>query len=346
MKTAELYTNWWKGGKRFDLLPGYHNNVVGNIGSMYIPDGIRVKFWEDATRTKNESRWFYPGDYEEVYQSSPTGAGCVLVEECAVDRTDLVEFIVLGYNNYRSRYNLPIGEFYAGIHTFPNDAIDEIIIPLGMTVEVFADGLDSGTGSLIFTGLPGGNRINLESFGYKDVITSVKITADDWELAGIELQDAEIEESTREVIAGHLTLHNNSSSPDTLSGQTTVQSEDSSGSQWDVSAGVSFTSETTIKGGVAGFGEFEQKFGMTLELAAGYGQNESHSKGESFTVEATMEVPPHSSKSASIIIHYGTLKAQARRTWRNKRTGQTIQETGTIFSAKGYKAEVSTRDGV
>ena len=158
MKTAEIYTEWWKGGKRFDLLPGYHNNVVGNIGSMYIPDGIRVKFWKDAQRTQGETRWFYPADYEEVYQSSHTEAGCVLVEECAVKHTDVVELIVLGYNNYRSRYCLPVGEFYAGspgsIHTFPNDAIDELIVPLGMRAEVFADGLDSGTGSLIFTGLP------------------------------------------------------------------------------------------------------------------------------------------------------------------------------------------------
>ena len=161
------------------------------------------------------------------------------------------------------------------------------------------------------------------------------------------MSDAEIEESSREVIAGHLTLHNNSRSPDDLSGETSVTSEDVKGSQWDVSAGVSFTSETTIKGGIAGFGEVEQKFGLTLDLAAGYGQNESHSKGESFTVQVTLkDVPPHSSKSASIIIHYGILKANAKRTWRNKRTGQTIQETGSIFSSKGYKAEVSTRDGV
>ena len=264
------------------------------------------------------------------------------LRKCSTKATDVVSLVKLGYNNYECKYTLPVGTHYAGPHTFPNDAIDRLVVPLGMTVEVFADGVDSGTGSLIFTGLQGGNHIDLDAFSYRDCITSIKVTADDWELAGIELQDAEIEEGDREVISGHITLHNNTDSEDEISGGTQVTSEDTKGSDWNVSAGMSFTSETTIKGGVAGFGEVEQKFGLTLDLAAAYGQNQSKSKGESFDIQCTLKVPAHSSKSASIIIHYGTLKANAIRHWRNKRTGATITETGTIYSSRGYKAVVTT----
>lgn len=335
-----IWDGWWQSGNRESLGVGVHYNK--NVGTLIVPDGYRAKWFSNHQRTEGETQWYYAGYWEEVYQTSHTDAKCLVIEECSVKATDLVTFIRDGYNGYPCKYVLPVGTHYAGVHTFPNDEIDKLLLPLGMTCEVFADGIDSGTGSLIFSGLQGGNHVDLASFNYRDCITSVKISADDWELAGLELQNATIEEGDKEVISGHITLHNNSDSEDELSGSTTVTSEDTKGSDWNVSAGMSFTSETTIKGGVAGFGEVEQKLGLTLELAAGYGQNQSKSNGESFDVTVTMKVPAHTSKSASIIIHYGTLKANAVRHWRNKRTGQTITETGSVYSSRGYKAEVST----
>ena len=335
-----IWKDFWKMGEREDLGVGVHYNKV--VGTLIVPDGYRVKWFSNHQRTEGETQWRYAGYWEEVYQTSHTDAKCLVVEECSVKSTDLVTLVRDGINNYACQYGLPVGTHYAGVHTYPNDSIDRLVVPLGMTIEVFADGVDSGTGSLIFSGMQGGNHIDLSSFNYRDCITSVKISSDHWELAGLELQDSEIEEQDKEVISGHITLHNNSDTEDELSGSTTVTSEDTKGSDWNASAGVSFTSETTIKGGVSGFGEFEQKFGMTMELAVGYGQNQSKSAGESFDVQVTMKVPPHSSKSASIIIHYGTLKANAIRHWRNKKTGDTITETGTVYSSKGYKAVVTT----
>ena len=335
-----IWSDWWQGGQREDLGVGVHYDKT--IGCIQVQDGYRAKWFTNHQRTEGETGWVNPSYLEEVYQVWHTDAKCLVIEECATKAQDVVSLVCLKYNNYEAKYTLPVGTHYAGPHTFPNDAVDRLVIPLGMTVEVFADGVDSGTGSLIFSGLQGDNHIDLASFGYQDCITSIKVTADDWELSGIRFDDATIEESSKDVISGSLTLHNNSDSEDQLSGTTTVTSEDITGSDWNVSAGASFTSETTIKGGVPGFGECEQKFGITLELSASYGQNYSKSKGESFEIQCTMNVPARSSKSASIIITYGILKAKAVRTWRNKRTGTVIEEKGELFSSRGYKAEVQT----
>ena len=334
-----IWSGWWQSGDREDLGPGvYYNKTVGCIN---VPDNMRVKWYSNHQRTEGETGWILPSYIEEVYQVYHTDAKCLVIEECAVKKNDVVELIKYGYNNYRCKYTLPVGTHQAGPHTFPNDAIDEIVIPLGMTAEVFADGINSGTGSLIFTGTEGGNRVNLASFNYQDVITSLIITADEWELAGIELVDATIEEGTKNVRSGSITLHNNSDSKDTLSGSTTIQSEDSVTQNWDIRAGVTFNSETTAKASTGIF-EIEQKVGLSISVEGGYGQNIAKSNGEEFTVTAEMEVPAHTSKTASIIIEYGTLKAKAVRHIRNKRTGQTITENGEIFTSKGYKATVTT----
>ena len=337
---VKIWSDWWKSGNCEELGVGVYYNK--NIGSLEVPDGYRAKWYSNHQRTEGETQWFYSGAWMEMYQAASTDAKCLIVEECAADANDVVTLVRLGVNNFPVDYKLPVGTHRGGALTFPNDDVDRLVIPLGMTAEVFADPIEMGTGSLIFSGLQGGNHVDLGSFNYRDCITDIKVTADDWELAGIELQDAEIEEGNKEVVSGHITLHNNSDSEDTISGGTQITSEDTHGSDWNVNAGMSFSSETTIKGGVAGFGEFEQKFGLTLELAAGYGQNQSKSKGESFDVQVTMNVPAHSSKSATIIVSYGTLKGNAVRKWRNKRTGQVIEETGTVFSSRGYKAEVQT----
>ena len=144
-----IWSGWWQSGEREDLGPGvYYNKTVSCIN---IPDNMRVKWYSNHQRTEGETGWILPTYIEEVYQVYHTDAKCLIIEECAVKKNDVVELIKYGYNNYRCKYTLPVGTHQAGPHTFPNDAIDEIVIPLGMRAEVFADGINSGTTSFFFT---------------------------------------------------------------------------------------------------------------------------------------------------------------------------------------------------
>ena len=211
-------TIWEQGDKREQLTPGYHYKK--NVQSLVVPEGQAVTFYKNEDRRGWKSLPFNEGAYHHLYfHGVETRPGLIHVEENDLKSLDL---IVVGWDvaydkndkskKFTMRYSLPIGDRVAG-EDFPNDKIEWIDIPFGVTAEVFDDKEpDKDSGSLIFSGNKQGGltRIWLYEYNYHKLVSCIKIRADDWVQAGIAIEDEEIVDG--EMVAATTEISNNSPS--------------------------------------------------------------------------------------------------------------------------------------
>ena len=183
--------------------------------------------------------------------------------------------------------------------------------------------------SLIFDG--NNNRwrvhIDLRAYKYAWKASHLKITADGWVSAGTALENVEVE--TDEITADAFELANNSDIDGAII-RDSIQytKEKTTGIQWDVGVAVSafaqfqFGPETT-QGTVGG----------SIEVTAGYGENESNTQSETRSVEVeSPPLPAHTSIEGSLLLERGIMTGDIIRKWRNKRTGTYTETRGKFRS--------------
>ena len=217
-------TIWEQGDKREQLTPGYHYKK--NVQSLVVPAGQQVTIYENEDRTGRKSLPLHEGNYHHLYfYGIKDHPGVIHVEENGLTSLDLVE---VGWNveyepgkKYPMYYSIPTGDRKHS-EDFPNDKIQWVYIPFGMTVEVFDDANFQG-GSLIFSGNTQGEkeRVNLWDYEFKAGraswrTSSMKVRADKWVSAGVAIEEENIIGSDNKTIAT-TELFNNSPHKATIS---------------------------------------------------------------------------------------------------------------------------------
>ena len=145
-------TIWEQGDKRERLGPGYHYKK--SLKSLVVPEGQVVTFYALEDRTGEKSLPLHAGTYHHLdFYGIGDRPGVIHVEKTPVESLDLVE---IGWNveykpgrKYPMYYAVPIGDRRQGVD-FPDNKVQWIDIPYGVTVEVYDSGDFSG-GSLIFS---------------------------------------------------------------------------------------------------------------------------------------------------------------------------------------------------
>ena len=186
-------TIWEQGDQRERLSPGYHYKK--DVKSLVVPDHQRVTLYDNEDRQGNKSESLYGGTYHHLsFYGVSEHPGLVHVEDVGLTDLDLVEigwWVRYGDGDderYPMYYSLPTGDHVGG-QSFPNDKIQWLEIPFGMTVEVFNAGNFQG-GSLIFSGNTPGekDRIALWDHKFSDggdsaswKTSSMRVRADKWE---------------------------------------------------------------------------------------------------------------------------------------------------------------------
>lgn len=366
---AKAFQTKWKGGKCQLLSPGYHYNT--RCGCLIVPTGEQVTLYQNQDRTGFKSMTFYEGEYMDMdfYQDfitskdadiktlqglpsliksgntkKPFGRtpGVIHVEKNDLRPQDFLTawWKTDGRWHYKQVVKIPVGDRKA-FEDFPNDVIDHLEIPFGMTVEVFADGFDKG--SLIFSGNHEGDltHIDLSEFDYNDKISNMKVTADDWELAGIALENGTLIESKEERRAVTIELHNNAKDgePAVMRQLVSTQFAEETSEDWGI--GGSVTVSASVMGGYEAAGaKVEVTAGMEVEVHADYGQSKTTSKEIGLESEVSVPVDPMSSRKASLIVEVGKMDFDAVRKWRNKRTGAIIEEKGHLRSNKAGQTRI------
>ncbi len=271
---------------------------------------------------------------DTTFYEVPRHPGVIHVEKTGLKPED---FITVWWKtddkwHYKKHMKLPIGESRYD-RDFPNDKIDHVEIPFGVTAELFAEG---GGGSLIFSGNDQNHltHIDLHEFHYNDKVSRVMITADAWEAAGIAIEN-EVIANPEDKRAATITLANNSPHEavvrQLIGGAITLEQSE----EWDV--GGSITAKAEVSGGI---GPVEVTTGVEVEVHAGFGQSKSTSKEVNFESEAAVTIDGHGTAKASLIVEMGKMTCDAIRKWRNKRTGVIIEEHGKMSFDRAYRARV------
>ena len=341
-------TIWEQGDKRERLTPGYHYKK--NVASMVVPEGQCVTLYHDENLDGKKGLPMNEGRYHHLYfYGIPKRPGIVHVEENGLESLSLVD---IGWystydeaksketggkeGRYPMHYSVPVGDRVAGTD-FPNDVIQWLMIPYGVTVEVFDDKFSGRR--LIFSGnIPGEKeRVNMWDFNFSWKISSMKIRSDKWVMAGIEVRDAEIVTKSDEKTVASIMLANNSPHRATVSGELNAAIMEGVAEEWGIEAGVAaktgFEAETGMMGqSVTVTGELE------ISLSAGYGESKTTEKARGFAITVSAELDGWGTVKVSMIAEEGYMRGKAIRKWRNTRTNAITEEPGRFETKNGIKA--------
>ena len=331
-------TIWEQGDRREQLTPGYHYKK--HVKSLVVPEGQQVTIYENEDRTGKHSLPLHEGTYHHLYfHGIGEYPGLIHVEKNGLTSLDLVE---IGWNveyepgtHYPMYYSLPTGDRTAG-KDFPDDKIQWLYIPFGMTVEVFKDA-DFQGGSLIFSGntQEEKERVNLWDHRFAGTdsaswhTSSMRVRADKWEAAGIELRDVEVKSDDHSKFGGTTKLYNNSPHKGIVGKEISWEKGSATEENWNIGGRVCAKAGFEAEGGFMGqsvkvTGELE------VEVSGGYGEIASKNSSKTITDTVGAEVDGYGNAKVSTIIEYGKMTAKAVRKWRNTRNNVIIEEEGEI----------------
>lgn len=336
---ARIHKSWWMNEKDqgfVELSPGYHYKKAAN--TLVVPPGEVVTIYKNQDRQGDKTYPLYEGKYNHlVYYGMPTKPGVIHVDTTGVTDLDLVK---IGWtskdgNRYPVWYALPIGDWRFG-RDFPNDRIEWIEIPFGVTVEVFEDGNTDG-GSLIFSGNDEGKttKIDLKDFGYSRKASFVQVRADEWVSAGIAIEDETITSDTENRVVATTELANNSPHTAEVSKEISAEISDTMEENWGIEAGV------TASVGFEAGPEYAKVTGeIEVSFSGNYGESKSTTKTRTITDTASVEIEGYGRAKASMIVEVGRIEGIAVRKWRNKRTNAIIEQRGAFSCERGGKATI------
>ena len=341
---ALIYPTIWElGDKREQLVPGYHYKK--HVQSLVVPEGQVVTIYENQDRQGRKSLPFNEGAYHHLsFYGISDKPGVIHVEENDLTSLDLVE---IGWwatydenraketggkeGRYPMAYAIPIGDRTFG-EDFPNDKIQWLDIPFGVTVEVFDQG-DFKGGSLIFSGNKVGEkeRVNLWDYGYSWKTSSMRIRADTWVSAGVALENEVITEGKK--VAATTEISNNSPHTATASKEISCSVEETVAENWNIEAGV------TAKVGFEAGPEVCKVTGeVEVSVSGGYGEEKATAKSKGFSDIASVELVGYGKAKVSMIVETGQMEADAIRKWRNKRNNVIIEQRGKISASWANKS--------
>ena len=318
------------------LALGYHYDQ--SVRSIVIPEGQMVTFYENEDRQGFKSRIFYEGEYLDIsFHGAPLHPGVVHVE-----KTDLTKMDMVQVENGREWtddkgkthwfiqiWKIPVGQRKHG-DDFPNDVLDIIKIPFGVTVEVFDDENFKG-GSLFFSGTDpdGYTLVKLEDRNYNDKVSSMIITSDEWEPAGIELRNERITEGDNKKIGGTGELSNNADDGDAeITKEIEVTKETSTTTEWNMEVGVAVS--VGFEAGYDNNVVAKATGNIEISFAAAWGGSQTETETVRIMESVTATVPPMSTRKISVWLERGKMEADAIRKLRNVRTGSIIEQNGKI----------------
>ena len=347
-------TIWEQGDKREQLTSGYHYKK--EVLSLVVPQGQQVTIYENEDRTGKKSYVLYEGTYHHLYfYDIGERPGVIHVEENGLTALDIME---IGWwstydeekskqtkgkeGRYPMYYALPTGDWRGG-PDFPNDKIQWVYLPFGMTAELFDDGQFKDSG-LIFSGNKQGEkeRYNLWDFHFGSgsgsaswMTSSIKARADKWISAGVEIRGETIKDGQESRVVATTTLFNNTPHTATISKEISASVEESTSEDWNIGGSVA------AKAGFEAGPEVCKVTGeLEVTISGGYGESTSKAESREITDIASVEVVGYGNAKASMIVEYGTMEGIAVRKWRNTRNNVIIEQEGKISSKRANKAEV------
>ena len=351
--TAE---GWYLTGKQKQWGIGTHYNVLAK--SVEIPEGLRVKFYENADGSGWQTRWYYGHNtLTETYLYHNDFAGRMSVEATSVKTADCIAVHWrgnAGVNYYQHTLLVPPGAHNAGgiAEVIPNDLLESAEVPEGLTATFFEHGGFQG-GNLEFSGKKGGTSVFFADFNWQNVVSSIKVEADEWEFFGHEFLEM-IDKITYKTIGGSGTLYNDGQTEAVMRTGIAVDmsesTEQTTENSHEIGASLETKIGTSVGGGIGPVNvevTAEVTAGVSFNMASSFAFATSHTEGISQTAEVEAPVPPGERYKISMLVNREKGTYRVLKTYRNKQTGETIGQVCRIFvdSALNWEAQITDGTG-
>lgn len=230
--------------------------------------------------------------------------------------------------NGTTHWLMPYGDTHGGSAWY-NDAAEDIIVPAGCTAQVW-DNDDKTGDSMLFHGTDGSPQ-SLDRM--RNRVSYVRLSADAVEAVGAPVLDwkGAVDLGTTESVGAHAVLDNSANPTEaTLSTEIGVDASSTAQTHWDLSAGGSITSSTTIGTGEASPVKVEEQVSIEVRFDASKGG--SHSTTASKHVSQTVEAlcPPHERRRVEMIVTQKRQHVPMRQRVRNSVTGREFWISGMV----------------
>ena len=314
-------------------------------GSIRVPEGYAVQFSENEDGSGDKSRVLYAGEYEDLsFYPGVVGSGRFDVTVNEIKRAELataINYVDAGTGTpYAVKYQIP-----PGVHDcsgnwwdnlFPNDAIDALIVPEGLTVKVY-DRADQP----YHLDFEGPVTVDLGTHKYKDKISKIEVIAEEWDVTGAEADwDHKNVLSSENMTVGEASIDNRKSSS-TLSQEQSisVRKNRTYTSQWDVNGKIS----TTVSAGFKPFG-IGVDANVTVEVGGGYGESYTDEIEQTYSASAQIETPAGVASRVLLKLDWEKFEVPMKRYIQNSRTGEVIEQTGKLLCGEGFNATLVGED--
>ena len=325
---ATIHSSLWESGQKEQLTFNHHYKKKAR--TLRVPVGEKVIFYEHHDHTGKKSNIFYEGYYPDLSWYGIKGtAGVIVVDKCGLQPRDLIQL-----NWYRSftsggkthwfqmTRKFPVGDY---MKVEPNDEIDEVELPMGMCVHLYRDTEYQG-GYKVFRGESDTKRtrFKLKDYDFQDTVSSMRVSADQWEFAGISLTNPKVLECD-DKFARALCFANNYDIEQEVTDTVSVTKERTVETNWNIGGRAMVKIEAAITTGIV-----ETTVGGEVEISGGYGESESKTKSITTEVSPTYTVAPHDTIYGSMMVENGKTEFDIERKWRNTETGYTVSEKGKL----------------
>ena len=300
------------------LGPGRYTNI--GFRSTLIPAGWELGVGDDLGGGKINLRM-------GPYDTSGSDISRLLWGALNCSNFGLVDVVKVGdaptgllLNESGVHWHVPQGTTVGG-SSWRNDATSRIVVPVGCTARVWEHQNCTGANQT-FHGQPGGQPQNMEGLWNK--VSAIQLSQDKLEAVGAPVLDWDHAQDlgTSESVGAHSVLDNSANSSDaTLSSEIGVEASSTAETHWDLSAGGSLTSSTTIGTGEASPVKVEQQVSVEVRFDASKGGSNSSTNSKRISQSVSAPCPAHGRKGVELVVKRSRQKVPCSQKLRNTVTG-------------------------
>ena len=349
--SARCYTDGWDRGDQIHLpaQAGWYywhaEQPTKPLRCLHVEPGFRVRVCTGWRGEREKSVWFEAGYYPDLsyYRNQHIGDDDFALEIETVDHkpeqlTWLYDatpwFGEVANQVYGAWWAVPPGKSTAQGH-FLDDRTDWVRIPKFHHATLYERHDYSGETVPLGPGLH-----DLREIGFQNKLGSLEVLQDDMELVDVQSDLTQAKKEVENTILDEMTIHNTGQGDSTTHKVLTRTVEISVEENWSMEAGIALTTSVEASAGAEGVASVKVSESVEISVEAGYGQSTARAETVERSVEAELELAPGQEGRIKVLVQVETAEVPVVRTWRSKKTGETLKEQGTVKAESASEAWV------
>lgn len=312
-------------------------------GSLKVPTGFTVQFFQREDKSGEFSRVLYEGTYEDLSMYiNVIGAKLMVVEETGLQSNEFVtgiDYVDVGTGTpYPVKFQIPPGKWDSWeSYLFDNDALDVVIVPEGVCCKLYDDSQSNN-----YIELEGPGHFDLKAMHYENKVSRIDVEVDGWTVIE-DLVDWTNEKivATQRVAGGSATIDNRKGAADlTQKKSLRMMTQDQYERTWEFGFKESLSLTLKEEGGIPLVGKIEAEETASFEATQTFGGRDMTTVENELSAETEIVTPPGVLQKAILMYDRVTAEYPTYRIVRNDRTGEEIRQDTKVVAVQGMNETI------